>query len=143
MARLLLRPLLLLLPVLLRRPVLLRLLLLRSAFRRLWGDLRPGLRFGRQRLRLCRRCFAGLLRRTLFASVILDVDDATLCIERRRNVLAVTLSAAAATTAAVAPEAAASATATLTFLVLPVLLCGAVAVHGRVGVAWVVGSSRS
>src|SRR5439155_9287866 len=134
MPRLLLRPLLLLLPVLLRRPVLLLrrlLLLLWSAFRRLWHRLGAGLRVRCYRLRLCGRCVAGnLLPRALLASVVLDVDDATLRVERRRNlVLAMTLAPAAATAAAVSPEAAPSAAATtLAFLVLRVL-SAAVAVH--------------
>ncbi|HMC33918.1 MAG TPA: hypothetical protein VKH65_05910, partial [Myxococcales bacterium] len=101
-----------------------------SAFRRLWHRLRAGLLVRCYRLRLCGRCFAGsLLRRALLASVVLDVDDTTLRVERHRNlVLAMTLAPAAATAAAVSPEAAPSAAATLAFLVLRVL-SGAVAVH--------------
>src|SRR5207248_1747326 len=81
-----------------------------SAFRRLWHRLRAGLLLRCYRLRLCGRWFAAsLLRRALLASVVLDVDDATLRVERRRNlVLAMTLAPAAATAAAVSPEAAPS-----------------------------------
>jgi len=133
MARLLLRALLRMAVLLLRRPV----LLLRrwSAFRRLRGGVSRRLRLSG----LGRRPFRqALLHRRFLRSVVLDVDDPALRVQRRRH-LALPLAALAPPpppASAVPPEAAASTA--LTLLSRPQLDV-AVAVHPGLRIAGVAG----